>query len=416
MDLTSGMYAWRKGAGKKFKIAVAGDICPAWDGEKDLVAGRSGEILAGIRSALDAADLRIAQWEVVLTRSNDPILKCGPNLKADPACADFLKKGRFDVALMANNHTGDFGEKGVLSTLEVLRKARVRTVGAGKDAADARKVLRLVRGGFRISILNFCEFEFGCAWEDHAGSNAMNELDNIAQVAAERKKADIVLVVTHGGNEYNPVPSPRVRQLCRAFASAGASAVMNIHTHCPQGIEVFDGVPIVYCPGNFFFPEPADKFDASSFWWSGYLPTFTFDGKGACAVEVTPYVFEPGPWRVRALTGKQRAWYLAYLTELCGELETRADHWYDVWCALRYTMPFMWIEKLEMARFKRDPEDAKALQNLPAPRHMYTCQAHCELSRRIMLLLERKRIKALQKDIPKLEKLRKADFAKRSAK
>jgi len=117
MDLTSGMYAWRKGAGKQFKIAVAGDICPSWGGEADLVAGRSGEILADIQPVLDAADLRIAQWEVVLTRSNDPILKCGPNLKADPACADFLKKGRFDVALMANNHTGDFGEKGVLSTL-----------------------------------------------------------------------------------------------------------------------------------------------------------------------------------------------------------------------------------------------------------------------------------------------------------
>ncbi|MBQ7394462.1 MAG: CapA family protein [Lentisphaeria bacterium] len=405
------VLSWRKGSGKKFRIAVAGDICPARAGAAEICAGKTGEILQSIQPVLDRADLRLAQWEVVLTNEDTPILKCGPNLKCDPGCVDFLKKGNFEVALLANNHTGDYGENGVLSTLEVLKKAKIRTVGAGKDAATARKVLRMTKNSFAISIFNFCEYEFGCAWGDHAGANPTDPLDNLQQVRDEKYKADIILVVMHGGNEYCPVPSPRVKQLCRAFAEAGASAVMNIHTHCPQGIEVVKGVPIVYCPGNFFFPYPEDKYDPASFWWSGYLPTFEFDRTGACSVEVTPYIMEHTPLRVTALTGEQRKWFLDYLQKISREMQGNGDHWYDIWCAYRYDYPFMWIHELECDALRKDPEDADALQKLPAPRHMYSCQAHCELARRIMLLLERKEIKKLQKEIPALEELRTARFA-----
>jgi hypothetical protein len=42
---------------------------------------------------------------------------------------------------------------------------------------------------------------------------------------------------------------------------------------------------------------------------------------------------------------------------------------------------------------------------------MLTCPAHYELSRRVALLLERRKIKDLQKEIPALEELRMARFA-----
>ena len=410
-----GVISWRKGGNKKFRIAVAGDICPARAGDAEILGGGTRDILASLQSTLDRADLRIAQWEVVLTNEDTPILKCGPNLKTDPGCVKFLTEGGFEVALLANNHTGDYGENGVLSTLDVLKKAKIRTVGAGKDAESARKVLRMTRDGFKISIFNFCEYEFGCAWGDHAGANAMDLLPDLQQVRDEKCKADIILVIMHGGNETNPIPSPRVKQLCRAFAEAGAGAVMNIHTHCPQGIEVFKGVPIVYCPGNFYFPYPSQKFDPANFWWSGYLPTFEFDRSGACSVEVTPYLLEPEPWRLTALSGEQRKWYLDYLQKISTEMLDNGDHWFDVWCAYRHWLPLEWFPAFDVAAFSKDPEDADALQKLPAPRHMFTCQAHCELTRRTMLLLERKEIKKLQAEIPALEELRTARFAELKA-
>ncbi len=56
-------------------------------------------------------------------------------------------------------------------------------------------------------------------------------------------------------------------------------------------------------------------------------------------------------------------------------------------------------------------EDPEALKKLPALRHMMTCQSHNDLTRRIFLLMERGRIKELQKEIPALTELRTARFS-----
>ncbi len=405
----NGIHQWRSGKEKKVSIAFAGDICPHKSAEAPILAGKSAEILRDIQPALDRADLRVAQWETVISDHPAPTLKCGPNLIVAPGCEAFLEAGRFDVALMANNHTGDHGPAGVLSTLEKLHAAGIRTVGAGKSAADAAKALHLEKNGFRISILNFCEMEFGTAYEDVPGANAMDEMENLRQIAEERKTNDIVLVVIHGGNEHNPVPSPRMRKTYRAFARAGASAVVNIHAHCPQGIEFEEGVPIVYSPGNFFFSDMGEL-DFSNFWWSGYLPRLTFDSEGAFEIELTPYSFSPDPWKIEVLRGGQRQWFLDYLDRISTLLKTEGEHWFDLWCAYRYGMPLGWIQNAPAAALSENPADPEGLRKLPAVRHMLTCQAHCELSRRSMLLLERGRIAALQKELPKLQELRTARF------
>ena len=166
----------------------------------------------------------------------------------------------------------------------------------------------------------------------------------------------------------------------------------------------------MYCPGNFFFPFLGGKFDPSSFWWSGYLPVFEFDRKGACSVEVTPYVLEPDPWRVTVLTGEQRQWYLDYLQKISAEMQENGDHWFDIWCADRYGTPLELFSNMEAEKFSKDPEDPEALLKLPRPRNMLTCQAHYEIARRVALLLERKVLKKLQKEIPALKELQTARF------
>lgn len=411
--LESGIYRWREGFAKNVSVAVAGDICPHKSAEPMILDGKAPEMLKNIKPYLDKADLRIAQWETVISDKLNPILKCGPNLIVKPGCEEFLKAGGFDVALLANNHTGDHGPENEIETIKYLQASGIKTVGAGATEEDAKKPLHLEKNGFSISILNFCETEFGTSWEDHAGTNAMDEFENILQIVEEKKKYDIVIVIIHGGNEYNPIPSPRMRKTYRAFARAGASAVINIHTHCPQGIEILDGkTPIIYAPGNFFFSDMG-TFNLSDFWWSGYLPRIAFDKDGAYEVEITPFYFAPDPWRIEVLKDAQRQWFLDYIDKLSALLLTEADHWYDVWCAYRYTLPFGWINVLPVEALRDDCENAEGLKHLPPIRHMMTCQAHNELTKRIFLLTERRKIKELQKEIPALTELRTAHFAEK---
>lgn len=57
-------------------------------------------------------------------------------------------------------------------------------------------------------------------------------------------------------------------ELYRHFIDLGAEAVIAMHTHCPQGYEFYNGKPIVYSMGNFFFPHKKDK---EKSWYHGYM-------------------------------------------------------------------------------------------------------------------------------------------------
>ena len=99
---------------------------------------------------------------------------------------------------------------------------------------------------------------------------------------ALRAKHDIVLVFTHGGNEMNPLPSPRVMAMNRAFAEAGASVVINTHPHVPQAIEMWKGVPIAYSLGNFVFDWGGlDLKREPPLWWTGMAARLRFTEEGA---------------------------------------------------------------------------------------------------------------------------------------
>ena len=266
---------WREPGSRTFSAVIAGDVCPR-DENCAYVAENAARIVEGIKPFFKAEALKILQWECAVTTGGEPIVKTGPNLRCPENVLNFASALDIDVALLANNHTGDFGPSEIAPTMEAIRKRGILTVGAGANAAEAARPLFIEKNGVRLAILNICENEFGCARKNTAGTNGMDELANIRQIKEAKEQADVVLVTLHGGHEYDPYPSLRMVDTFRAFAEAGADAVWNCHTHCPQGFEVWNGVPIVYSPGNFYFPPRPTSLPS---WSIGYLTEFFFDEK-----------------------------------------------------------------------------------------------------------------------------------------
>lgn len=416
---SGGKKSFRKPASSRTaSIVVAGDYCPWQDqAANDVLKGRTPEICADVMPFLCDADLRVIQFETPLLSDGDPISKSGPNIKSPAGCEKFALDAGFDVAALANNHIGDFGPAPVLATKRILEKAGIKTVGVGADLNEARRPLRMKINGLDTAILNFAEHEFGTAGPAKPGSASLDPLQNISDIREAKKKDDICFVIVHGGNEYNPIPSPRMKQCYRAFADAGASAVINIHTHCPQGVELWNGVPIVYSPGNFFFPANSIKYDPANFWFYGYLPKITFDKKGAFRIDIEPFRFKPDPWRITALEGKERSGFMEYL---CRISEIAADdkeslRYYEAWCALEGAK-YVGLLKDRLKTWPIDTNKKAQVKPLMAVRNLFTCETHCEFMRQYLRLIEEYRLKKAESYIPKLEKLRKASFAPRKRK
>ncbi len=382
-------------------VAVTGDILPG-HGSIEKVLSEPAAILARIQETLDRADLRIGQFETPLTDAETPIAKSGPNLKCPPGAVGFLKAGHFDVALLANNHIGDYGPEPVLETLEILHNNGIKTVGAGCNLADAGKVLYVQAGPFRLGIVNLAEYEFGVARRDFPGCNPLDPPANLRKIREAKANADHVLVVMHGGNEYNPFPSPRVSSLCRSFVEAGAAAVVNIHPHCPQGIEFYQGSPIVYSPGNFFFPSRWAAFDRANVWFNGYLPAIRFDRSGAWALDLAFYYFNDD--EIVPYQGEAEEKFCNYLLDLSRDLDNPEllEDRFNLWCALRADEVMLIIDRAAGAW--QTPETRTG--DLLPLRNLYGCQAHCELVANLLRLFERGELEALRVRVPELDRYR----------
>lgn len=396
----------------RFRIVVGGDVCPGPHGSALASGGRAAEVFAPLAPFLDGADLRIVQFETPLPAALVPIPKSGPNLASAPEAAGVLKD-RFDIALLANNHTGDHGPQGVLDTIRELHARGYATVGAGANRADAEAPLRIEMAGRPISILNFAEFEFGIAEWTTPGVAPQRPLADRRTIAAEAAEGRTVIVILHGGHEYFPFPSPRLRDLCRSLAEAGASLVVNCHEHCPQGIEWHSGIPIIYCPGNLWFPpdDPATASQDPVLWNYGYLAKVSFDDKGPFALELLPY--KAGNDSVSALEGVWREDFLAYIRRISEPLrdDSRLQAFFDAWCVESGRLYLKTsIDALKPGWDKGDGDARQFLQM----RNLFTCESHHDLVRGFLRLAAEGRLNSAARLIPEINALQNPVFALRT--
>lgn len=319
------------------KLLLTGDI--NFRGKDDVTFEESEKILTEVLPYAKKSDFVIPNLECPLAdkEKHKPIKKSGPNLICAPKNICFLKALNTDAVTIANNHIGDFGEGAVKDTLELLEENNILYAGAGKNAKDAYKACRIEKDGVSVSIISVCENEFGMATENTYGSAGYNPKMLLKQIREEKAESDYVIVVFHGGNEFNPLPSPDTVDRYRFICDMGADAVIGGHTHCPQGYEIYDGKPIVYSMGNFLFKSRIERKENDS-WYYGYMSILEI--KDTISLEIVPYKFNTNATKITVFTGKDKTLLLEYIEKLSRIIKNSEDlascfkgwAWNHQWC------------------------------------------------------------------------------------
>ncbi len=394
---------------ERCQILLAGDFCPINRTEKAVLAGRTEEMVSSIASILATSDIAILNLEAPLTLADTPIRKTGPNLKGDPGCVAFLKEAGFTVANLANNHIRDMGSGAVLETMGILKANGIHSVGAGRNLSEATRPLILEFEGLKIAVLAYAENEFSIADDTSAGATGLDPIANLEQIRTVSSQADVTLVLVHGGNEYCPIPSPGMRHRYRAFARAGASAVVATHTHCPQGMEIVDGVPIVYSLGNFLFDTPyeAAKIPEDDLWWKGYMLKLEFSRDAISSIDLIPCSSGPDGTAVRSLDGEQGDEFLGYLQHLSDLIrdEEKVNRLWDAWCLKKG--PF-WIDWFRKARYPSNGIDGQ--EAAMVLRNGFTCEAHHEVAETFLRMICEDRTEAAAEYLDALAALQKGRY------
>jgi poly-gamma-glutamate synthesis protein (capsule biosynthesis protein) len=253
---------------------------------------------------LDAArpDARIVNLETSITRRGEHDPRKGIHYRVSPENAACLAAARIDACTLGNNHVLDWGQPGLLDTLDTLDGLHIRRCGAGRDLDEAIRpaVIELGDRG-RIAV-----FSVGCAdagvppwWaaaEGRPGVYVLDELDDDATrrlrhaIEPWRRAHTRIVLSIHWGDNWGHEIAPAHRRLAhRMIDDAGVDLVHGHSSHHVKGIEVHHGRPILYGCGDLLTDYEGIRGHEAYRGDLGLLYLVTFDDAGALgALEMVP--------------------------------------------------------------------------------------------------------------------------------
>ena len=207
------------------------------------------QFMKNVRDIFSNDDYTFVNLETTFTDSDVKTYKAGNvfyNFKGDKSYVNILKEGSIEGVTVDNNHIYDYGEQGIMDTLQVLSENSIDYCGRGY------KAIREVKG-VKIGLLGYS------AW--YVTEELKNKISSDIQ---ELRDAGCVIVIPyfHWGQESKSYPDDTQREIGRYAVDCGADLVLGSHPHVIQTIEYYKDRIIAYSLGNFCFggnSNPTDK-------------------------------------------------------------------------------------------------------------------------------------------------------------
>ncbi len=238
---------------------------------------------------------------------------------SEPEILSALSWAGIDYVSLGNNHTYDYMDSGLHSTLAFLEKSELGYSGAGIDEKSALKAHTQTIKNTDFAMLGYVGWEGSAnptqtANDQHGGAAYGSMKNMLSSVSAEVDKNKVTIVQYHGSQEYADNPTGVTEQRLKSSLDAGAALAIAHHPHVTQGLELYNNKLIAYSMGNFIFDQ---NFSATQH--SFILYVWLDDGKFHRAEIVPLYIkgYKPTP-----ATGMHRYTVMKRLTELSKQRNT----------------------------------------------------------------------------------------------
>lgn len=268
------------------------------------------------------ADLLVLNLECAISERGERWPEPGKPFffRAPPVATEALRLLGVDCVTLANNHALDYGRVALIDTLDHLRHAGIRSVGAGPDERSARQPVMLHHDQTSVAVLGVTDHPAsfaatddrpGVAYADLRSGDTAWLLDAIADL-----DADVRLVTPHWGPNMVTEPVRHVRKAAQAIRRAGATIVAGHSAH------VFHGVAdrVLYDLGDFIddYAVSADlRNDLGLFF------LVTFDDAVATRIEAVPVALDH--CHTRLADAREARWIVDRFQRACARLGTTAD-------------------------------------------------------------------------------------------
>jgi len=218
------------------------------------------KLLVPVQPLLEDADLTVLNFETPLS---DPAFiptteprpatfhpTTGFVYASHPTSILALKQSGVDIVDLANNHIYDMLEAGLTNTLSAIDQAGVLHFGAGTNEANAWAPVVISSKGQSIAFVGCTTLRIPLQTPlindipyvasdvlKKGGAAYCAEARLRSEVLKAKQQANIVVVMIHGGEEYNPIPTHKISYLTEIARQAGATLVINHQPHVIGGFS-----------------------------------------------------------------------------------------------------------------------------------------------------------------------------------
>lgn len=215
---------------------------------------------AEVLDILRGSDITMINNEFPYSYRGEPTPNKTYTFRADPKDVSILNDMGVDIVSLANNHAYDYGPDALLDTLDTLTGASIAYVGAGANFEEASKPAYFSVNGKTIAYVSATQIErYGNPDTKEATESTPGVLRTlepskaVASIKEAADNSDFVVMYVHWGSESTDLVEQSQRDLAKAYAQAGADLIIGDHSHCLQGIDYVESVPVFYSLGNFWF-------------------------------------------------------------------------------------------------------------------------------------------------------------------
>ena len=231
-------------------------------------------------SLLYSADLNILNLETSATTHPTKWPNKVFNYRMHPENITALQAAKISYAGLANNHTLDFCEPGLLETVRTVNKACIAFAGAGETQEEATRpaVLRVPGSDQSISheVHIWAAADHPQEWAKvptfHFIDYSQKTRDRLKGLITKSisKAPALKIFSVHWGPNYSWRPAQEIRDLAHFLIdSCGIDIVHGHSSHHVQGVENYKGRLIIYGCGDFvddYALTPEYRNDISGIW------------------------------------------------------------------------------------------------------------------------------------------------------
>ena len=176
-----------------------------------------------------------------------------PRFNSPDEIGDNMLDIGFNMVSLANNHSLDMGEEGILYSTDYWHNKNVIMSGTNLSLEDRNDIKIYEKNGIKYSFLAYTTVTNGLrAPKGKEYLLNVYDKDKVKEdIAKIKDKVDVIIVSMHWGEEYTHIPALEEREIAEYLSSLGVNLIIGTHPHVIQSVEYINDTLVIYSLGNF---------------------------------------------------------------------------------------------------------------------------------------------------------------------